>query len=119
LETAAKLLKSPEGILSLFSKCALKSLNNQADFDSAIRRFNPSRPSQSQHTDFVKQAAVPDPEFPAHLEIQLSPHLEILCWFRFGGRPDGRRRGLNAAQHQIRIERVNAICELQAFDRCR
>jgi hypothetical protein len=24
----------------------LKSLNNQADFDSAIRRFDPSRPSQ-------------------------------------------------------------------------
>jgi len=32
--------------LSLFSKCALKSLNNQTDFDSAIRRFDPSRPSQ-------------------------------------------------------------------------
>jgi hypothetical protein len=46
LETTAKLLISLEGILSLFSKCALKSLNNQADFDSAIRRFDPSRPSQ-------------------------------------------------------------------------
>jgi hypothetical protein len=57
-------------------------------------------------------------EFRARLEIQLTPHLEILCWFRFGGRPMGRR-GLNAAQHQIRIELVNAICELQAFDRCR
>jgi hypothetical protein len=43
LETAAKLLKSLEGILSPFSKCALKSLNNQTDFDSAIRRFDPSR----------------------------------------------------------------------------
>ncbi len=43
----AKLLKSLEGIFSLFSKCALKSLNNQADFDSAIRRFDPSCPSQA------------------------------------------------------------------------
>jgi hypothetical protein len=39
LETAAKLLKSLEGILSLLSKCALKSLNNQTDFDSAILAF--------------------------------------------------------------------------------
>jgi len=34
------------GVFGLFSKCALKWLNNQADFDSAIRRFDPSRPSQ-------------------------------------------------------------------------
>jgi hypothetical protein len=40
-------MKLLEGVLSIFSKCALKSLNNQADFDSAIRRFDPSRPSQS------------------------------------------------------------------------
>jgi hypothetical protein len=33
-------------IFDIFSKCALKSLNNQVDFDSAIRRFDPSRPSQ-------------------------------------------------------------------------
>jgi hypothetical protein len=46
LETDAKLLKLREGIFSLFSKCSLKLLNNQADFDSAIRRFDPSRPSQ-------------------------------------------------------------------------
>jgi hypothetical protein len=39
LETIAKLLKLLEGVLGLFSKCALKSLNNQADFDSAIPRF--------------------------------------------------------------------------------
>jgi hypothetical protein len=38
-------LKLVEGILTIFSKCPLKSLNNQADFDSAIRRFDPSRPS--------------------------------------------------------------------------
>src|SRR5437868_15451634 len=47
LEMAAKLLKLLEGVLSIFSKLPLKSLNNQADFDSAIRRFDPSRPSQS------------------------------------------------------------------------
>jgi hypothetical protein len=46
LETAAKLLSSLKAILAIFSKRALKSLNNQADFDSAIRRFDPSRPSQ-------------------------------------------------------------------------
>jgi hypothetical protein len=46
LETAAKLLKLLEGSFGLFSKCALKSFNIQTDFDSAIRRFDPSRPSQ-------------------------------------------------------------------------
>jgi hypothetical protein len=46
LEATAKLLKLLEAIFCLSSKCALKSLNNQADFDSAIRRFDPSRPSQ-------------------------------------------------------------------------
>jgi hypothetical protein len=46
LETAAKLLELLEPVLTIFFKCALKSLNNQADFDSAIRRFDPSRPSQ-------------------------------------------------------------------------
>jgi hypothetical protein len=46
LETTAKLLNSLEDIFGFSSKRALKSLNNQADFDSAIRRFDPSRPSQ-------------------------------------------------------------------------
>jgi hypothetical protein len=46
LETAANLLKLLEGGSGLFSKCALKSLENQTDFDSAIRRFDPSRSSQ-------------------------------------------------------------------------
>jgi hypothetical protein len=87
LETAGKLLISLEDILSLFSKYSLKSLNNQTDFDSAIRRFDPSRPSQSQRSEFVKKMTFIDPEFPAHLEIQFAPHLEILCWFRFGQRP--------------------------------
>jgi hypothetical protein len=40
LEMAAKLLELLESVLAVFSKCALKSLNNQADFDSAIRRFD-------------------------------------------------------------------------------
>jgi hypothetical protein len=42
LETAAKLLKLLERVLATFSKCALKSLDNQTDFDSAIRRFESS-----------------------------------------------------------------------------
>jgi hypothetical protein len=46
LETTAKLLKLLGGNSRLFSKCALKSLDDQADFDSAMRRFGPSRPSQ-------------------------------------------------------------------------
>jgi hypothetical protein len=36
-----------ERFLTDFSKCALKLLDNQADFDSAIRRFESSRPSQA------------------------------------------------------------------------
>jgi hypothetical protein len=47
LEKVAKLLISLEAIFSIFSKCTLKSLDNQADFDSAIRRFDPSRPSHA------------------------------------------------------------------------
>jgi hypothetical protein len=46
LETAAKLLMLLEAVFDIFSKCTLKSLDNQTDFDSAIRRFDPSRPSQ-------------------------------------------------------------------------
>jgi hypothetical protein len=46
LEMGAKQLILLEGALTVSSKCALKSLNNQTDFDSAIRRFDPSRPSQ-------------------------------------------------------------------------
>jgi hypothetical protein len=47
LETATKLLKLLERASTIFSKCALKSLNNQTDFVYAIRRFDPSRPSQA------------------------------------------------------------------------
>jgi hypothetical protein len=46
LEMATKPLKLLERVLTDFSKCGLKSLDNQADFDSAIRRFESSRPSQ-------------------------------------------------------------------------
>jgi hypothetical protein len=34
LETAAKLLELLEPVLTVFSKCALQFLDNQADFDS-------------------------------------------------------------------------------------
>jgi hypothetical protein len=43
LETPTNLLKLLDRESTIFSKCALKSLNNQADFDSAIRRFDPLR----------------------------------------------------------------------------
>jgi hypothetical protein len=46
LEAVAKLLKWLEPISAIFSKCALKSLENQTDFDSAIPRFESWRPSQ-------------------------------------------------------------------------
>ncbi|MBR1275888.1 hypothetical protein [Bradyrhizobium sp. AUGA SZCCT0283] len=52
LETIAKLLKLLEATFSLFSKGALKSLNNQTDFDSAIRRFDPLPP---QPIDIARQ----------------------------------------------------------------
>jgi hypothetical protein len=47
LETAANLLKLLERVSTIFSKWGLKSLDNPAGFDSAIRRFDPSRPSQA------------------------------------------------------------------------
>jgi hypothetical protein len=47
LETAAKLLISLEAIFGIFSKCTLKSLDNQTDFDSAIPWFESRRPSQT------------------------------------------------------------------------
>jgi hypothetical protein len=46
LETPANLLKLLERVLAVLSKCPLKLLDNQADFDSAMRRFESSRPSQ-------------------------------------------------------------------------
>ncbi len=47
LETTAKLLRLQAYVSIDFSKCTLKSLNNQSDFDSAIRRFDSSRPSHN------------------------------------------------------------------------
>ncbi|WP_143197869.1 hypothetical protein [Bradyrhizobium sp. AS23.2] len=59
-------------------------------------------------------------EFPAHLEIPFASHLEILCWFRFWSKADESRRALNAAQLiKIRIERMSAVCALQASHRSR
>jgi hypothetical protein len=46
LETAPNLLELLERLFSLFSKCALKSFNNRADFDSAILMSSKSRPGQ-------------------------------------------------------------------------
>jgi hypothetical protein len=46
LETAAKQSKSWERVSANFSKCALKSLDDQTDFDSAIPWFESRRPSQ-------------------------------------------------------------------------
>jgi hypothetical protein len=46
LETATKLLKLLERVLTDFSKYPLKSLDNQADFDSAIPRFESWRPAK-------------------------------------------------------------------------
>jgi hypothetical protein len=43
----ARLLRSPERLLADFSKSALKLLDNQADFDSAIPWFESRRPSQT------------------------------------------------------------------------
>jgi len=52
--------------------------------------------------------------FPAHLEIPLSSHLEILCRFRFWSKADESRRALNVAQLiKIRIERMNGARCLQ------
>jgi hypothetical protein len=46
LETAAKLLNLLERVLAVFSKCALKSLDNQTDFDSGMRKFESFRPQR-------------------------------------------------------------------------
>jgi hypothetical protein len=46
LETAANLLELLERLFSLFSKCALKLLNNQADLDAAILMSSKSRPGR-------------------------------------------------------------------------
>ena len=83
LETTGKLLILLESFSTIFSKCALKSLNNQAGFDSAIRRFDPSRPSQL--ILFVElplallhlEMRIPLPEAGMHA-MELSSHLGFL-----------------------------------------
>jgi hypothetical protein len=76
--------------------------------------------SQRQRIDFAKKEASIKTEFPAHLEIPFASHLEILCWFRFWSKADEGRRALNVARLiKIRIERMNAVCALQASDRSR
>ena len=57
LETSAKLLISFEGILSVSSKCALKSLDNQTDFDSAIRLLIRCGQNEPQDLEFVTYRA--------------------------------------------------------------
>jgi hypothetical protein len=47
LETAANLLRLLKRVWAISSKRALELLNNQTDFDSAIRRFDASRPSHA------------------------------------------------------------------------
>jgi hypothetical protein len=71
LETAAKSLKLPERVLADFSKCALKLLDNQADFDSAIRRFESSRPNQeSKALNSLLKRFCSRAGFWAHLEME-------------------------------------------------
>jgi hypothetical protein len=64
LETAAKLLELLEGVLTIFSKCVLKSLNNQADFDSAILRFDPSAPAATKALSSLFEAHCVGSKFP-------------------------------------------------------
>jgi hypothetical protein len=51
-----------------FSKCALKLLDNQADFDSAIPRFESWRPSQEQRAEFFAETPLFSRRHLAHLE---------------------------------------------------
>jgi hypothetical protein len=74
LEMATKPLKLLGRVLTDYPKCGLKSLDNQADFDSAIQRFESSRPSH----------AYP-PIYGLRVTRRRSPHSAHLC-----GRGDGR-----------------------------
>jgi hypothetical protein len=58
LETAAKLLISLEAIFGIFSKCTLKSLDNQTDFDSAIPRFESWRPARTQDIELPPETVL-------------------------------------------------------------
>jgi hypothetical protein len=69
-------IETGRGHLTIFSKCPLKSLNNQADFDSAIRKFDPSRPSHAQDLEFITKMACSEPASFAHLEIAIPPSMK-------------------------------------------
>lgn len=55
LETAAKPLKSLEPVLADFSKCALKSLDNQTDFDSAISGIDSRHQAKRQRAELIAE----------------------------------------------------------------
>jgi hypothetical protein len=61
LETTANLLKLLEGVLAAFSKCALKLLDNQADFDSAIRVLIRCDQNDPQGLEFATYRTPVDP----------------------------------------------------------
>src|SRR5262245_21617547 len=78
LEMGAKQLILLEGFLTVFSKYALKSLNNQSDFDSAIRRFDPSRPSHSvRHFPRLPERPKKGPEIRAFLPFGFAFGLRV------------------------------------------
>jgi hypothetical protein len=57
-EAAAKSLIPLGRFSDVFSDCALILLDYRADFDSAIRRFESSRPSHGQRTEFFTETAL-------------------------------------------------------------
>jgi hypothetical protein len=77
LETPAKLLKFLERVLVIFSKCALNSLNNQADFDSAIPWFESRRPSQELREIGLVEVA-PHPTHQMKLQVRTVEQLRDL-----------------------------------------
>jgi hypothetical protein len=56
-ESTANLLMRNGANFDIFSECALILLANWSDFDSAIRRFDPSRPSQFNYLIVLKFSA--------------------------------------------------------------
>jgi hypothetical protein len=99
LETAAKLLKFLERVLAVFSKCALKLLGNQADFDSAIPRFESWRPSQpvsDGHVRLVKKG----PTFRGLVRCGAAHEMRI-C--QFSATPAGFRAPVSGRQIPISV----------------
>jgi hypothetical protein len=89
LETVRKLLKLLERIFTVSSKCPLKSLDNQADFDSDIQRFDSSPPPEGIRTQTsasegnALNAAVVCPEDVARRQLEYP---------KFGSRPPALKR---------------------------